>query len=193
MKNQRGFSLELILMAVAAVALMGGVGWLLHKGAEGERDKQRKQNAEERAARTEMISGLAVNLSKSQEETRKERIARETAALAYQREREGRANEFIPKVAGSDSCIRVGWVRYTNAAAAGVPLGLRPGPGVAEAPAGVGTDSVGATVARNYDKYTGCKATVAGILKEFDTKRQASNSVIDAINERVKRAERRLQ
>jgi hypothetical protein len=78
------------------------------------------------------------------------------------------------KTADSDTCIRAGFVRYTNAAAAGVPLGVRPGPGVVQAPAGVGTDTVAAVTARNYDKYHDAKTTVEGILKEFDTKRNAA-------------------
>lgn len=190
MKHRGFIELQLLLIIVIAVGAMGGVGWFIHNIREGEREKLRQVNAQERAARTEMISGLAVDLGKAQENLQKERTANEGLRLQNIRDREGRLNEFVSK---DTSCIRVGWVRYTNAAAAGVPLGLRPGPGVAQALAGVGTDTVASTVARNYDKYHDCKAAVAGILKEFDTKRQVSNERIDRINKRVKDAERKLQ
>lgn len=192
--KQRGFiQLQLAMYALLAVAIVSGVAWFIHTIREGERAEQRRVNEQVKAERREAISDIAVKLGEAQTELHKERTANEALRLDIQREREKHLPSFVPKVAGSDSCIRVGWVRYTNAAAAGVPVGVRPGPGVAEAPAGVGTDSVAATVARNYDKYHECKAAVAGILKEFDTKREVSNARINAINERVKRAERRLQ
>jgi type II secretory pathway pseudopilin PulG len=190
----KGFlSLELLLIVAALAAVGGSIWWLSGLRVSKLQAEYEATNATARAQRREDISDLQVKLSAAQQSLADERTHAEAARLDQQRERKGRLNEFVPKNSSPAACVTVGWVRYTNAAAAGVPLGVRPGPGVAQAPSGVGTDTTADTVARNYDKYAGCKATVAGILKEFDTKRTEENTVIDRINQRIQRAERKVQ
>jgi hypothetical protein len=192
--KRNGFvSLNLILLLVGLASFVGLIWGAYKLGGDHRAAEYEKVNAEERAARREMISGMALELAKRSGDLEAERLAHERTRRDTTKQREGVLHVYVPKTADSATCIRAGFVRYTNAAAAGVPLDARPGPGVAEAPAGVGTDTVAAVVGRNYDKYNDCKATVAGILKDFDTKRQVTNSVIDQINLRIKRAERKVQ
>lgn len=190
MKRQRGFSIELILYAIAAVAVIGFALWLMHKGAENEKAKWEKVNAEERIARKETIDALNQDMSDITKEREEARAKAASATLALRNARKGRLHEFVAK---DTSCISTGFVLYTNAAAAGVPLGVHPGPEVANAPAGIGTDDAADTIARNYDKYHDCKAAVAGILEEFQVKRQAHNAVIDGINRRTSTTERKMK
>ncbi len=190
----RGFiSLELIAVIGLVAALVGGAWWLRNDGARQCKAENEASVAKARAERQEMVSGLALDLATAREDLRKERSAREARELDIRREREAALNAYVPKVPGSDVCIRTGFVLYANAAAAGVPLGARPEPGVAQAPAGIGTDEVARIIGRNYDKYQDCKRTVAGILAEFDTNRTKTNTVIDRINNRLQRAERKVQ
>lgn len=194
MKPQRGM---LRLYAIAALAIAGLVTfalWYVYDlGGDHREADLRIEYAEEKARRVEMISGLALELAARSQKDAEERVKRDSATMAQRNEREANLKNYVPTVAGSDTCIRAGWVRYTNAAAAGMPLGLRPLPGFAEAPAGIGTDTVAGIVARNYDKCHDYKTRVKDILNEFDTKRAAQNSVIDRINKRVDRAERKVQ
>jgi hypothetical protein len=192
--KRRGFiSLEMALIAAAVVAVGVVVWWLSGLRVAKLEAEYEAFNAKERAARAEVISGLALKLSDVQLKSAAERVQHETALLDAQREREKHLHELVPQNAATAVCISRGFVQYTNAAAAGVPLGVQPGPGVVQAPAGVGTDTVAAVTGRNYAKYHGCKDKVEGILKEFDTKRTEQNSVIDRINQRVQRAERKVQ
>lgn len=185
------------LYVIAALAIAGLVTfalWYVYDlGGDHREATIRGEYAEEKARRVELISGLALEMSARAQQEQDARVKRDSATTAQRNEREANLKNYVPAIAGSDTCIRAGWVRYTNAAAAGLPLGLRPLPGFAEAPAGVGTDTVAGIVARNYDKYHDCKARVEDILKDFDTKRAAQNSVIDRINKRVERAERKVQ
>lgn len=182
------------IAALAIAALTAFAIWYVYDlGGDNREAAIRAEYAEEKARRVEMISGLALEMSARSQKEAEERVKRDSATMAQRNEREANLKNYVPTVAGSDTCIRAGWVRYTNAAAAGMPLGLRPLPGFAEAPAGVGTDTVAGIVARNYDKYHDCKARVEDILKDFDTKRASQNSVIDRINKRVDRAERKVQ
>lgn len=191
---KRGFiSLNLALMIAAGVAVLGSFWYVYKLGGDHRAAEYEKVNAEERAARTEMISGLALELAKRSDLLAEERRLHERTRREGSKQREGVLRVYVPQTADSATCIRAGFVRYTNAAAAGMPLDARPGPGVAEAPAGVGTDTVAAVIGRNYDKYNDCKATVAGILKDFDAKREITNSVVERINQRIKRAERKVQ
>lgn len=198
--NVRGFfTLTIALYIAAAVAFAAYSGWIFWKGGEGPRAEIADMKAAikvEREARAEMISGMALDLAARGNELRAERVKVESAALDVERERKGRIDEFVPKPAAGSAaalCITTGFVRYYNAAAAGVPLGVRPEPGVAQTPAGVGTDTVAAITARNADKFYLCKRQMEGALKEFDTKRQTTNTVIDRINQRIKNAERKVQ
>jgi hypothetical protein len=193
--KQRGFlSLELILIAGAVAAASYGVWWLSGLRADRERAQQEAANATERAQRQSEIGDLTIALANTGQQLRDERTHNEALRLDMQRDREGHLHDFVPKTpAGAPPVITVGWVQYVNAAAAGVPLGVRPGPELAKTPAPVGADTVAALTGRNYDKYNGCIATVAGILKEFDTKRAATNEVIDRINQRLQRAERKVK
>lgn len=200
--RSRGFIELTVLLyvgaAIAAAAVIGGAYafWSHCQSVSKELSDLKASYKVESAARAEMISGLALDLADRDNAFRAERVKAETAALAAQRDRKDRLNEFVPKPAPGSAaalCITTGFVRYYNAAAAGVPLGLRPEPGVAQAPAGVGTDTVAGVTARNADRYYDCKRQMEGALKEFDTKRQTTNSVIDRINKRLKDAERRVQ
>jgi hypothetical protein len=186
--KQRGFfSLQIWLLIGGAAAIVAAVAWyslLLIKYGEDRSDaKHMAANLKARGERTELISGLALELAKRTEELTKERLANERRLAEERKKREGLLNAYVPK---GSACIRLGFVRYTDAAAAGVPLDAGPGPGVAEAPAGIGTDVVAGIVGRNYDKYHDCKASVAGALKDFDTKRNAHNETVNKINQRVK-------
>lgn len=184
MKRNGFIELQLILMLVG-VGTVAGLLWGAYKLGGDNRAKTYELVAQqEKTARVEMISGLALELARRSQQLHEERLARDRDMRAAREERQGRLHEFV--ASGDDSCIRTGWVRYTNAAAAGVPLGVRPGPGVAQAPSGVGTDTVAAVVANNYDKYHDCEAKVAGILADFDAKRKAVNAVIEQINKRVR-------
>ncbi len=194
MKNQRGMLQVYAIAIIGIVALTTFALWYVYDlGGDHREADLRIEYAEEKARRVEMISGLALEMSARAQKEQDDRVKRDSATMAQRNERDAQLRNFVPQVAGSDSCIRVGWVRYTNSAAAGVPLGLRPLPGFAEAAAGVGTDTVAGIVARNYDKYHDCKARVEDILKDFDTKRASQNSVIDRINKRIERAERKVQ
>lgn len=192
--NQRGYiPLPVIIYGGIVLAVALGLWYVYDLGGDHREADIRLEYAEEKARRVELISGLALEMSARAQKDVEERVKRDSATMAQRNERESQLKNYVPTVAGSDSCIRTGWVRYTNAAAAGMPLGLRPLPGFAEAPAGVGTDTVAGIVARNYDKYHDCKARVEDILKDFDTKRASQNSVIDRINKRIERAERKVQ
>lgn len=190
----KGF-IQLYIGAAIAIAIAAiGIVWKAYSlGVEHTEARLNAATAAEKAARVQMISDLALELGARSQADQEARVKRDSEVMAQRSERDAQLKNYVPQVAGSDTCIRAGWVRYTNAAAAGMPLGLRPLPGIAEAPAGVGTDSVAGTVAKNYDKYHDCKARVADILKEFDGKRAAQNSVIDRINQRVERAERKVR
>jgi len=192
--KQRGFlSIDAILVIVA-VAAVAGIAWgLYHTGYKDAMAQVALNNEKERKDRQEMISGLALELADRSAKIAQARLDADRRVADERKLREGLLHAYVPQTADSASCIRAGFVRYTNAAAAGVPLNARPLPGTAEAPAGIGTDAVAGYVARNYDKYHDCKRTVAGILEEFDAKRQTTNTVVDRINQRVQRAERKVQ
>lgn len=188
-----GLVIRLVVFALIAAAIAGGVGWLHHDGVLSERRKWQELDRQERAARAVEIAGLGQDLSDATKEREEQRAiaARNRAQLTA--ERKERLNEFVPKTADSGTCLRVGFVRFTDAAAAGVPLGPRLGPGIAEAPAGVETDAAAGLIAENYGYYHECKKRVGDILTNFDEIRGKTNSVVDRINQRVKRAEGRVQ
>lgn len=181
----------MVLAVLATVA--GGVEYLRHQGAAEEHAKNELANAKERAARAVEISGLNQDLSDATKEREESRATAERKLAQTRAEFKGRLNEFVPKVAGSDTCLRAGWVRYVDAAAAGMPLGPRPGPGAAEAPSGVATDEAAGVIAENYLACRAYKQRVDDITGNFDGIRSKVNTVVDRINQRLKRAEGRVQ
>lgn len=185
--------IRLVLVAAVAAALAGGVAYIRHSGVVAEREKWQAVNKEEREARKEMISGLAVDLANERAKRVEDRLTKERELGVLRDQLRGRVNEFVPPTPDAATCLRAGWVRYVDAAAAGMPLGPRPGPGVAEAPSGVTPAEAAGAVAENYLAYHGCTQRVTSILKNFDSIRSTTNSVVDRINERVKRAERKVQ
>lgn len=193
MKQRGGIAFDLLMAAGVLAVLVAGVKFLIGYGEDRANAKHEAANQKARAERTVELSKLKGNLKAAEDGLAAVRAERDEAQKKYQREREKRLHEFIPQDALASSCITVGFVRYHDAAAAGVPLGVRPEPGVAKAPAGVGTDAAAEVIARNYDKYRDCRAKVAGILEEFDAKKAEQNTVVDRINQRIQRAERKVQ
>ncbi len=194
MKQRGFFSLEVwliigaVLLVVASVAVYSR--WMYNLGSNAKDAEYKALNADEKAKRQETIAALAIDLGKRGEDLYKERQTGKAKDEEIRKQRKGQLNAYVPR---DTTCLRAGFVRYIDAAARGVPLDAGPVAGLAEAPAGIGTDDVADVVARNYDKYADCKATVAGILKDFDTKRSTFNQAVTGINKRVRRVEKDLQ
>lgn len=180
MRKNNGFiELTLLIYAAVAAAAVAGVMYLMHLGAANERAAQVTANAAAQAKRTELISGLAIDLSSERQKGVDERRQADTQRQEQQTDYEKRLHEFVPS---GTSCVRAGFVRYTDAAAAGVPLVPGPQPGPADAPAAVGDDVEAGIIVRNYARYHVCEARLAGILNEFDALRTTFNAKVNQMN-----------
>lgn len=186
-------AIKALIFAAIVAAVGAGLIYVEERGASRERAIREAENQRERADRAAEIGALNTDLSDAVKEREEHRAAEKVASAQLTAERKTRRAEFIPQVADSASCLRVGWVRYIDAAAAGVPLGERLGPGVATAPAGLKTDDAADIIASNYDVCLSYKKRVKDILVNFDDIRGKTNSVVDRINARLKAAERKVQ
>jgi hypothetical protein len=196
MRKQRGIiSLTLIVYALAASAIAGTVIYLIHLGSSHEKAKEEKVTMIAKLDRQIDIGALATELSQTKDALEKERIAHADDLKAMEATYEKNLHSYIPKRALGKSCLTAGFVRYTDSAAAGVPLvpGPLPGPSSTAAPAGdinapaaIGDDEEGALIARNYMKYHACEQRVSDILKAFDKTRDPFNAKVRDINAKVK-------
>lgn len=168
------------------VGAIGGKFWLGYHDAKLVADTNAGWQAKEdkaRADRTEQISSLVGALSTTQQALATERAIHQTDLQTQKADYEKRLHDYVPS---GTSCLRAGFVRYTDAAAAGVPLPAGPQPGLASAPSGVGDDVEAGIIARNYAKYHACEARVADLLTERDAVREMFNKQVAAINKQVK-------
>jgi hypothetical protein len=195
MKQRGMIELTLIIYAVAAAAIAGAVMYLIHLGGERERAKQDKAVAAAKLDRQIDVGALATNLAETKAALASERTQHATDLAQMEETYAKNLHNYIPKPALGKSCLRAGFVRYTDSAAAGVPLvpGPEPGPTSTTAPAGdinapadIGEDEEGAMIARNYMKYHACEKRLSDVLKEFDTLRSKHNADVTKMNAKVK-------
>lgn len=171
---------------VAAGLTLAAWMWLRHHDAEliaKTRAEDEALAAKERTARVALISGLALDLGHTQQALFDERSKHTNDLDAQKADYEKQLHDYVPS---GTSCLHAGFVRYTDAAAAGVPLPAGPEPGLASAPSGVGDDIEAGIIARNYAKYHACEARVSDILKEYDALRGQFNAKVAQINAQVK-------
>lgn len=171
--------LYLLLGLGIAAAIGAGVWYIDHNAVERTNRKWETETAAKQAERTALLAALAVDLGDAKQQLYEQRQATARVAAAHQEELERMLHAYVPS---GSACLRVGFVRYTDAAASGMPLDARPDPGLALAPANIGDDAAAATIARNYAKYHACTTRVADILKEFDALRTTTNAAVARAN-----------
>lgn len=181
--NARGFlSLNLILI-LAAVAVVIAVGVAIDRAAVSRTNAGWELRVAQEKGRVAGITAAATaRHNKLQLERDADAIRHESERSALRMEHDKRLSEFVPRTPDSRTCLRLGFVRYLDAAAAGVPLGPRIEPEVAAAVGEIGTDEAAAIISRNYARYNTCLARVEEVTQAYDDARATVNAAAAEIN-----------
>ena len=197
-QKHKGFGeITLILYGLAAVAAVGALWGLYHWIVSTNDAKWEAKIVQERLVRQGQISDLALELGKRSTKRWEENqsIMNQLYDIEKSWKEKGVINRYVPPdPKRAAACpVTIGWVRYHDERAAGMPAGTGPTPGTASTPSGIEEATALETVGDNYAFYFQCKERVRQVITTYDDVRGITNSAVQRMNKRIENIERKLK